>query len=128
MKIATFNINNVNRRLPILLAWLKHESPHVVCLQELKAEDSKLPRETLAAAGYYGIWRGQKIWNGVAILMRGGKPVLTRDELLAARTTHRPATSKQHAKEFLLQASICRTEIRNRAQSSTISLHGSSDS
>ena len=81
MKIATFNINNVNRRLPILLEWLKRAGPDVVCLQELKADDSKLPRETLAKVGYHGVWRGQKTWNGVAILMRGGEPVLTRNKL-----------------------------------------------
>ena len=81
MKIATFNINNVVRRLPNLLAWLKKAKPDVVCLQELKCEDVKLPRAELAKAGYRGVWRGQKTWNGVAILMRGGEPVLTRNEL-----------------------------------------------
>lgn len=81
MKIATFNINSVVRRLPNLLAWLKAAKPDVVCLQELKCEDAKLPREALAKAGYLGVWRGQKTWNGVAILMRGAAPVLTRDEL-----------------------------------------------
>lgn len=44
MKIATFNINNVNRRLPNLLAWLKKAKPDVVCLQELKAEDQASPK------------------------------------------------------------------------------------
>ncbi|MBX9759751.1 MAG: exodeoxyribonuclease III [Beijerinckiaceae bacterium] len=81
MKIATFNINSVVRRLPNLLAWLRSAKPDVVCLQELKCEDDNLPREALARAGYRGVWRGQKTWNGVAILMRGGEPVLTRDGL-----------------------------------------------
>jgi len=81
VKIATFNVNNVMRRLPNLLAWLKSAKPDIACLQELKAEDARLPREALAKAGYRGVWRGQKTWNGVAILMRGGEPVLTRAEL-----------------------------------------------
>lgn len=81
MKIATFNVNGIIRRLPNLLAWLKTAKPDVVCLQELKGDDEKLPREALAKAGYRGVWRGQKTWNGVAILMRGGEPVLTRDAL-----------------------------------------------
>lgn len=78
MKIATFNINNVNRRLPCLLAWLRKAKPDVACLQELKATDAAFPEEAIAAAGYEAVWRGQKAWNGVAILSRVGTPVLTR--------------------------------------------------
>ncbi|WP_102959841.1 exodeoxyribonuclease III [Mangrovicella endophytica] len=81
MKIATFNINNVNRRLPNLLEWLEEAKPDAVCLQELKAEQSRFPRAAIEAAGYGAVWRGQKTWNGVAILARGAEPVLTRDEL-----------------------------------------------
>ncbi len=81
MLIATFNINNVNRRLPNLLAWLGKRKPDVVCLQELKAAQADFPREALEKAGYDAVWRGQKTWNGVAILSRVGAPVLTRDEL-----------------------------------------------
>ena len=81
MRIATFNINNVNKRLPNLLSWLADEQPDVVCLQELKAEDDKFPRAQLEAAGYGAVWRGQRSWNGVAILARGAEPVLTRDGL-----------------------------------------------
>lgn len=81
MKIATFNVNSVVRRLPNLLSRLKSAKPDVVCLQELKADDAKLPREALAKAGYRGVWRGQKTWNGVAILKRGSEPILTRDDL-----------------------------------------------
>lgn len=81
MKIATFNINNVNRRLPNLLAWLRAAAPDVVCLQELKAEDGAFPRAALEEAGYGAVWRGQKSWNGVAILARGAEPVPTRDRL-----------------------------------------------
>lgn len=81
MKIATFNINNVNRRLENLLAWLKEAKPDVVCLQELKAADTQLPRSAIEASGYGAVWRGQSTWNGVAILARGAEPILTRMEL-----------------------------------------------
>lgn len=81
MKIATFNINNVNKRLPNLLAWLSASKPDVVCLQELKAEDKSFPEAALEAAGYGAVWRGQKTWNGVAILARDAEPVLTQIDL-----------------------------------------------
>lgn len=81
MKIATFNINNVNRRLPNLLAWLSERRPDVVCLQELKATDRQFPLTAIAAAGYGAVWKGQSAWNGVAILARGTTPVLVRTEL-----------------------------------------------
>ena len=81
MKIATFNINNINKRLGNLLAWLKAAQPDVVCLQELKAADREFPQAALAKAGYGAVWRGQKSWNGVAILARGSDPIVTRSEL-----------------------------------------------
>ena len=81
MKLATFNINNINRRLPVLLEWLEAAEPDVVCLQELKATDLQFPQSALAKAGYGAVWKGQSAWNGVAILARGSEPVLTRDEL-----------------------------------------------
>jgi exodeoxyribonuclease-3 len=81
MKIATFNINNVNRRLPNVLRWLKQARPDVVCLQELKATDQDFPAAAIEKAGYQAIWRGQKTWNGVAILARDAEPILTRDAL-----------------------------------------------
>ena len=81
MKVATFNINNVNRRLPNLLAWLRGSRPDIVCLQELKASDSEFPALAIRDAGYGAVWQGQKSWNGVAILMRGADPVLTRRRL-----------------------------------------------
>ena len=81
MKIASFNINNVNRRLPNLLQWLKTAKPDVVCLQELKCADDAFPAQALAKAGYACVWRGQRTWNGVAILARGAAPVVTRTAL-----------------------------------------------
>jgi exodeoxyribonuclease-3 len=80
MKIATFNINNVNRRLPNLLEWLRTSEPDVVCLQELKATDASFPEAAIQDAGYGAVWRGQRSWNGVAILARNAKPIVTRDE------------------------------------------------
>jgi exodeoxyribonuclease III len=81
VKIATFNINNVNRRLPNLLAWLEAAKPDVACLQELKAEDRAFPDAALRDAGYSAVWHGERTWNGVAILARGAEPVLTRRSL-----------------------------------------------
>jgi exodeoxyribonuclease-3 len=81
MKIATFNINNVNRRLANLLDWLKASKPDVVSLQELKSIEADFPADAIKAAGYASVWRGQKTWNGVAILSRRGDPVLTRTAL-----------------------------------------------
>jgi exodeoxyribonuclease III len=78
MKIATFNINNINKRLANLLSWLDAAKPDVVCLQELKATDREFPQAALAKAGYRAVWRGQKSWNGVAILARGIEPIVTR--------------------------------------------------
>lgn len=70
MKIATYNINGINGRLPILLRWLKEAKPDVVCLQELKAPNERFPIAAIEAAGYRAIWNGQKSWNGVAILSK----------------------------------------------------------
>ena len=81
MKIATFNINNVNKRLGNLLAWLEAAEPDVVCLQELKATDSEFPVAAIEKASYGAVWRGQKSWNGVAILARGCEPVVTHTSL-----------------------------------------------
>jgi exodeoxyribonuclease III len=77
-KIATFNVNGINGRLPLLLRWLAEAEPDVVCLQELKAPDDKFPQGAIEKAGYGAIWQGQKSWNGVAILVRDAEPVETR--------------------------------------------------
>jgi exodeoxyribonuclease III len=83
-KIATFNINNINRRLPNLLAWLDQSKPAVACLQELKAADEAVPMAAINAAGYRAVLRGQRSYNGVAILSAIGEPQLTRDRLPGA--------------------------------------------
>ena len=84
MKIATFNINNVNKRLAHLLDWLRLAKPDVVALQELKAADAEFPKAAIEKAGYGATWRGQKSWNGVAILGRDCEPIVTRTRLPGA--------------------------------------------
>lgn len=81
MKIATYNVNGVNGRLPVLLRWLNETTPDVVCLQELKAPQEKFPEQAIRDAGYHAIWHGQKSWNGVAILARHEKPQEARRAL-----------------------------------------------
>jgi len=78
VKIATYNVNGINGRLPVLLRWLAESRPDIVCLQELKAPQEKFPATAIADAGYEAIWHGQKSWNGVAILSRVGTPIETR--------------------------------------------------
>jgi len=78
MKIATYNINGINGRLPNLLRWLAEAKPDVVCLQELKAPDDKFPEQALMGLGYHAVWHGQQSWNGVAILSRYGEIQETR--------------------------------------------------
>jgi exodeoxyribonuclease-3 len=81
VKIATFNINNINKRLDNLLEWLARARPDVVCLQELKAEQASFPASALRSMGYRAVWQGERSWNGVAILARDCDPVLTRSGL-----------------------------------------------
>ena len=78
MKIATYNVNGVNGRLPVLLRWLEEDRPDIVCLEELKAPQEKFPETAIKDVGYDAIWHGQKSWNGVAILSRVGEIHETR--------------------------------------------------
>ena len=78
MKLASFNVNGVNGRLPVLMRWLAETKPDVACLQELKASDEKFPEPAIREAGYRAVWHGQKSWNGVAILARDRAPMKTR--------------------------------------------------
>ena len=73
MKVATYNVNGVNGRLPVLLRWLNEAKPDIVCLQELKSPNEKFPEQGIKDAGYSVIWHGQKSWNGVAILSKVGE-------------------------------------------------------
>lgn len=78
MKVATYNVNGVNGRLPVLLRWLKEAAPDIACLQELKAPQDNFPEAAIRDAGYGVIWHGQKSWNGVAILAKGQEPIERR--------------------------------------------------
>lgn len=78
LRIATFNINGIRFRLPVLLTWLREVSPDIVCVQELKATDSAFPVAAINEAGYGAIWHGQSAWNGVAILARDADPIESR--------------------------------------------------
>jgi exodeoxyribonuclease-3 len=78
MRIATFNVNGINARLPRLLEWLDEAKPDVACLQELKADGDKIPIQAIEEAGYGAVWHGQKGFNGVAVLARGSQPVERR--------------------------------------------------
>ena len=75
MKIVTYNVNGIKARLTRLIEYLDEQKPDVVCLQELKSSDETLPIADVEAAGYRGVWHGQKAWNGVAVLSRGEPPV-----------------------------------------------------
>jgi len=77
VRIATYNVNGISSRLPVLLRWLEQSRPDVVCLQELKAPQERFPQAAIAMAGYQALWHGQKSWNGVAILTRAGAAVQT---------------------------------------------------
>ena len=70
MRIATWNVNSVNARLPTVLAWLEAAAPDVVCMQEIKCQDEKFPREAFESLGYNVEVHGQKSYNGVALLSK----------------------------------------------------------
>ncbi len=125
MKIATYNVNNINRRLDVLTAWLAEAKPDVVCLQELKALDRQFPKSALETAGYGAVWRGQATWNGVAILARGAEPVLTRTELPGDPDDTQARYIEAAVSGCLWGASTCPTAIRSPARSSTTSSRGS---
>ena len=78
MRIATYNVNGITSRLPVLLRWLKEEGPDIACLQELRSPQERFPEAELAKLGYQAVWHGQKSWNGVAILAKGVTPLETR--------------------------------------------------
>ncbi len=80
-KIATWNVNDVVKRLPLLLEWLAEARPDVVALQETKATDAAFPLDAIEAAGYGAMVAGQRPWNGVAILARGSEPIPIRSAL-----------------------------------------------
>jgi exodeoxyribonuclease-3 len=74
VKVATYNVNGVNGRLPRLLEWLGETQPDIVCLQEIKTDDSRFPALALEEAGYPAVWHGQRSHHGVAVLARKARP------------------------------------------------------
>ncbi len=78
MKIVSYNLNGIRARLPRLLEYLDEQKPDVLCLQELKCADESFPAEEIRAAGYDGVWHGQKGFNGVAILTPASSPPALR--------------------------------------------------
>jgi len=115
MKIATFNINNVNRRLPNLLGWLKAAKPDIVCLQELKCTDAEFPVEAIKRAGYHAVWRGQRTWNGVAILSRRAEPIVTRSALPGDPTdAQAPSASRCGTPSRYFPSLACDHQLRLR--------------
>jgi exodeoxyribonuclease III len=105
VKIATFNINGINKRLENLLTWLVKAKPDVVCLQELKAEKAAFPAQALRDHGYEAVWEGERSWNGVAILSRNHSPVLTRSSL-PSKSEDRQARYIEAAVNGILIASV----------------------
>lgn len=129
MKIASFNINNINRRLANLLGWLREFRPDVVCLQETKTLDAEFPAEAVREAGYHAVSSGEKRWNGVAILARW-EPIVTRIRLPGDRTDAQSRYIEAAVNGVLIASiyaptrSTPRTETRSRAPNSSTSLGG----
>lgn len=104
LRIASYNINGINSRLPVLTRWLEEFQPDIAALQELKCTNEAFPREAIEALGYRAIWHGQKSWNGVAILSRVGDPIETRRSL--------PADPKLEQSRYI-EAAVCGILIGN---------------
>ena len=96
----SFNIDNINKRLDNLLAWLAKAEPDVVSLQELKAEQEAFPVNALRALGYEAAWQGERSWNGVAILARHHVPVLTCTSLPGSPEGHYSETRNHEARNL----------------------------
>jgi exodeoxyribonuclease III len=125
VKVATFNINNINKRLDNLLGWLKKAEPDVVSLQELKAEQGAFPVVALRALGYEAVWQGERSWNGVAILARNHTPVLTRASLPGNADDHQARYIEAAVNGMLITSlSICPTGTRSPVRNSITSWRG----
>ena len=105
MKIATWNINGIGRRLPLLLRWLENAAPDVVALQELKSTDAAFPRQALEDAGYGSLCVGERTWNGVALLAKASRPVEVR-RALPGDPADRQARYLEAAIDGVLYASL----------------------
>jgi exonuclease III len=126
MKIATFNVNGVNGRLPRLLEWLAEAQPDVACLQEIKTGDATFPVAAIEAVGYRALWHGQPRHHGVAVLARGPAPLETRRGLPATRATARRGISRPRSAPCASPRFICPTATRSPDPSLISSWLGSS--
>ena len=124
MRIASFNVNNVNKRLANLLGWLRQAQPDVACLQELKAIDAEFPIEAIEKAGYGAGWRGQKSWNGVAMLARDCEPAVTRTALPGDPTDTHSRYIEAAVNGCSLPHFMRLTAIPNRGRNSNTSSYG----
>ena len=121
LKVATYNVNSVNARLPVLLRWLSETRPDIVCLQELKAPQDKFPEQAIRDAGYGAIWHGQKSYNGVAILTNGREPRRRNGACRVIRMMFTVGILKRASVISSLRVCICRTAIQRLVPSSTTS-------
>ena len=124
MKVATYNINNINKRLDNLLAWLAKAEPDVVSLQELKAEQEAFPVNALRTLGYEAVWQGERSWNGVAILARNQVPVVTRTSLPGNPEGHFSENRKLEDRQArYIEAAVQGVHRRVPLRSPCISVH-----
>jgi len=128
VRIATYNVNGVNRRLPRLLEWLAATKPDVVCLQEIKTTDEKCPARALEDAGYGSLWYGQRSHHGVAILAKGERPVEIRRGLPGDELDKQARYLEAQMKDLVVASVYLRTAIRSPDRSSITSSPGSSAS
>ncbi len=126
MKIATYNVNGINGRLPVLLRWLEEAQPDIVCLQELKAPQERFPITAINQAGYQAIWKGQKSWNGVAILAKDREII----EVQRSLPGDDDDVQSRYIEAIIDQIVICCFYVPNGnpypVRSLTINWHGSS--
>jgi len=128
IRIATFNVNGINGRLPRLLEWLREAETDVACLQEIRTSDAKFPVTAIEDAGYGAIWHGQRAHHGVAVLAKGDRRSRFGGVYLGIPRTRRRATSRRELGVSSSHRSISRTAIRCRRRISTTSFAGSSGS
>ena len=128
MRLATWNVNDLGKRLPLLLAWLEATRPDVVALQELKTTDDRFPRDALEQAGYGSLVVGQRTWNGVALLARDAEPVQVRRSLPGDPKDSQARLSRLRSAASSSRRSTCRTATRGPGRSSTTRWRGSGGS
>jgi exodeoxyribonuclease-3 len=124
MKIATFNVNGVNGRLPRLLEWLDETAPDVACLQEIKTGDATFPARAIEAAGYGAVWHGQRAHHGVAVLGKGEAPHEIQRGLPGDADDRESRYLEASTHGLVVASSTSPTEIRSPGRGSSTSSHG----